>query len=72
MARIGMTHFDCKTGVGSFTVQSVVDLQLLPKYEICGKDILNTIKSVKFGSDAFVIDTSEVYMLNSENEWQVI
>ncbi len=72
MARIAMTNFDYKTGIGSFTVQSVSDLELLPKYEIQGKDILNTVKSVDFGSDAFVIDTGEVYILNSNNEWQVI
>lgn len=72
MARIGMTNFDYKTGVGSFTVQSASDLKYLPRCGIAGQDILNTVQSVNFGSDAFVIDTSDVYMLNSENEWQVI
>ncbi len=72
MARIALNNLDYTTGIGSFTVQSVSDLELLPKYEIHGKDILNTVKSVNFGSDAFVIDTGDVYILNSENEWQVI
>lgn len=72
MARIGMTKYDYKTGIGSFTVQSASDLEQLPKQGVQGKGILNTVKSVNFGSDAFVIDTGDVYILNSENEWQVI
>ncbi len=72
MARIGMTNFDYKTGIGLFTVQSVSDLEFLPRYGIAGQDILNTVKSVNFGSKAFVIDSGKRYILNSENKWQEI
>lgn len=72
MARIGMNSLDYTTKIGSFTVQSVSDLMYLPRFGIAGQDVLNTVQSVNFGSDAFVIDTGDVFFLNSENEWQVM
>ena len=72
MTRIIMDDMDYTTKIASFKVRSVADLDDLPKYEVEGKGILSTVKSINFGSEALVMDTGNLYMLNDDNEWQVI
>lgn len=71
MTRIIMDDMDYTTKIASFKVRSVADIADLPKYEVEGKGILSTVKSVNFSSEALVMDTGEVYMLNDDNEWQI-
>lgn len=71
MTRIIMDKMDYTTKIASFRVRGVADIADLPKYEVEGKGILSTVKSVNFSSEALVMDTGEVYMLNDDNEWQI-
>lgn len=72
MSRAIMEDIDYTTRIASFKVRSESDLENLPKYEIEGKGDLSSIKSINFGSEALVMDTASLYMLNDDNEWQLI
>ena len=72
MSRAIMEDIDYTTRIASFKVRSESDLENLPKYEIEGKGDLSSIKSINFGSAALVMDTASLYMLNDDNEWQLI
>ncbi len=63
---------ECKyeTNFYRFAVDTVAELDLLPKINTKGKDILNTIGSCAVGSTAIVTENSDEYILNGEqNKW---
>ena len=55
-----------------FTVDAVADISKLPTTTTGGTDELSYMGPVKMGSTAFVIATSSVYMLGSNDEWTEI
>lgn len=55
MYKMTSTNGDIAYGVKEFTCDSAKDLENLPSCEM--------------GSVAIIIDTSDVYMKNSENKW---
>lgn len=66
---VWLLHKDNATNRCQFSIDSEVDLGLLPKYGIKGKEKLNTISSCCPGSRAICSD-GNVYALNGDtNEW---
>lgn len=71
--RISVIATNYQQNIRKFSVQSVDDLALLPRYGICGSgDTVIPIRSTNVGSRAFVRDTGATYELNAENKWQKI
>lgn len=67
---VSIIRREYETNVYHFAVDTVAELDLLPKIKTRGKDILNTIGSCAMGSTAIVTENSEKYILNGEkNEW---
>lgn len=67
---LGVLEYDITTDVASFAVDTEADLTLLPNLTDFGQDNLVNMDPVKMGSTAITIDTSEVYMLGSNNTWE--
>lgn len=60
---------DYNTNYCVFSIDSVEDLKSLPKYNVAGKDILNTISSCCPNSKAKCTN-GDTYALNGDtNEW---
>lgn len=67
---ISITKIEYETNVCHFAVDTVNELDLLPKFNTAGQGILNTISSCSIGSMAIVTSTSDRYILNGEqNKW---
>lgn len=67
---VGIIKREYETNTYHFAVDTVAELDLLPKIGTRGKDILNTIASCAMGSTVIVTGNSEKYILNgSRNEW---
>ncbi len=68
MVNVIMRKFE--TNIYRFAVDTVAELELLPRINTRGKDILNTIGSCAMGSTAVVTENSDEYILNGEqNKW---
>ena len=67
---INMISRDYTTGYSVFAVDTVAELDKLPTTTDKGKDHLHTIPSCSVGSYVIVTETSDIYILNgNQDKW---
>lgn len=67
---LNINRIEYESNTCHFTVDTVAELDLLPKINTRGQGVLNTIPCCSVGSTAVVTETSERYILNGEqNKW---
>lgn len=70
---IGCTNYDSDNTAASFVVSNAAELSKLPTTKTPGVENLKNVKFAWHGSDAFVLGTGDVYMLDGDTDtWRKI
>ena len=66
---VGLIDYNKNTDSATFVCDSEADLVNLPTTTSSGKEELESMDRVSMGSAAIIIETSDVFMLGSDDNW---